>query len=280
MNAKIMAIINTSSDSFSGDGLISEAKVSARIQQAIAEGADILDIGGQSTRPGAKLVDEHEEMKRAIPAIRRARELTYLPISIDTFNPVVAEAAVAAGATIINDVHGCEDAAMIDVVVKTGADIVVMHSRGTPATMAKMTDYPHGVVHEVREFFKQRTDALLAAGVSPKRIIIDPGIGFAKTAQQSFELTHALDDFKTLGFRILYGHSRKGFLGRALMNDDDEELIPVEQRLNATTAASTYALLQGVDIIRVHDVQVAVEVRRIVECIEDPSLVSKTVALL
>jgi dihydropteroate synthase len=272
MNAKIMAIINTSSDSFSGDGLMSEAKVLARIQQALAEGADILDIGGQSTRPGAKLIDEHEEMKRAIPAIRTARELTYLPISIDTFKPVVAEAAVAAGATIINDIHGCEDDAMIEVVVKTGADIVVMHSRGTPETMAKMTDYPKGVVNEVMEFFKQRTDKLLAAGVSPKRIIIDPGVGFAKTSQQSFELTSALDDFKRLGFRVLYGHSRKGFLGTALA-DKEGESLPVEQRLNATTAASTYALLHGVDIIRVHDVQAAMEARRIVECIEAPSSV-------
>lgn len=272
MTAKIMAIINASPDSFSGDGLMSEAKALARIKQVIAEGADILDIGGQSTRPGAKLVDEHEEMKRAIPIIRMARELTYLPISIDTFKPAVAEAAVAAGATIINDIHGCEDEAMIDVVVKTGAEIVVMHSRGTPETMTKMVDYPDGVVNEVMEFFKQRTDKLVAAGVPARRIIIDPGIGFAKTAQQSFELTRALDDFKRLGFQILYGHSRKGFLGKALL-DEEGESLPIEQRLNATTTASTYALLHGAAILRVHDVQAAMEARRILECIEDPSLI-------
>lgn len=267
-----MAIINTSPDSFSGDGISRDTEISSRIKQAILDGADIFDIGGQSTRPGAEIISEREEIERTVPVIQMARKLTYFPISIDTFKPAVAEAAVAAGATIINDIHGCEDEAMIDVVVKNAVEIVVMHSRGTPETMGKMTDYPKGVVNEVMEFLRQRTDKLMAAGVSRQRIIIDPGIGFAKTAKQSFELTRALDELKSLGFRVLYGHSRKSFIGKALADDSGEQL-PVELRLNATSVLSTHALLHGVDILRVHDVQTACEVRRIVDCINDPSQV-------
>lgn len=271
MRTKIIAIINTSPDSFSGDGMSSDALIEKRIEQAINEGADILDIGGQSTRPGAEIISEADEIARVVPAIRRARELTDMPISVDTFKPAVAEAALRAGATILNDIHGGEDQAMVELVKSHDADLVVMHSRGMPDTMSQLTDYPDGVVEAVMEFLKQRTDALIEAGVKPEKIIIDPGIGFAKTAAQSFELTKSLDRCMSLGFRVLYGASRKSFIGKALANEAGEPL-PVEERLSATTATTTYACLQGVAIIRVHDVKAAVEARRIVACINEPSL--------
>lgn len=272
MTTKIMAIINTSPESFSGDGVSDGAAIKARIGQAIDDGADILDIGGQSTRPGAEIIGEAEEIERVIPAIRIARELTDLPISIDTFKPAVAEAALQAGASIVNDIHGGEDPAIIALVKRYDAEMVVMHSRGTPDTMSTLTDYPNGVVREVLDFLKIRTDEIIAAGVKPEKIIIDPGIGFAKTAAQSFELTGALAQFKSLGFRVFYGASRKSFIGKALA-DENGEPTPADLRLSATIATTTYALLQGVAIIRVHDIKAAADARRIVACINDPSLV-------
>lgn len=271
MNTKIMAIINTSPESFSGDGVIDENGIKLRIQQAVSEGADMLDIGGQSTRPGARIISEAEEIERVLPAIKVAREITDLPISVDTFKPAVAEAALKAGATILNDIHGGEDAKIVELAKQYGTDFVVMHSRGTPETMGAMVEYPDGVVDEVMNFLKIRTDQIVAAGVSREKIIIDPGIGFAKTAAQSFELTQALNKFKTLGFRVLYGASRKSFLGKALA-DESGELLPANRRLNATIVTTTQALLQDIDIIRVHDVQAAVQSRRIVDCIKNPSL--------
>lgn len=272
MNTKIMAIINTSPDSFSGDGSSDETQIADHIERALADGADVLDIGGQSTRPGAAVISEEEEIAKTIPAIRIARGLTDLPISIDTFKPAVAEAALDAGATIVNDIHGGENPEIIEIVARYGCEVVVMHSRGTSETMSSLTDYPDGVVNEVIDFLKKRTSQFIAAGVSAERIIIDPGIGFAKTAAQSFELTSALGQFKQLGFRILYGASRKSFIGKALA-DKTGEPLPVNERQNATTVTTAYALMQGVDIIRVHDVRSAVQARHIIACIQGPSLV-------
>lgn len=269
---KIMAIINTSPDSFSGDGLASPDEIRARIQRAISEGADILDIGGQSTRPGATVISSDEEIAKTVPAIQLARSLTDMPISIDTFKPAVAEAALKAGVAILNDIHGGEDQRIVELAAKYQAEIVVMHSRGTPETMSGLTDYPNGVVSEVLDFLKQRTDQIIAAGVAKDKIIIDPGIGFAKTAAQSFELTKALDEFSALEFRVLYGASRKSFLGKALA-DKSGEPLPADQRLSATIATTAYALQHGAAILRVHDVRAAVEARRIIACIETPSLV-------
>lgn len=272
MLAKIMAIINTSPESFAGDGSLDEAAITRHVQTAIAEGADILDIGGQSTRPGAEVISDQEEIRRVIPAIKIARQLTDLPISVDTFKPAVAQEALEAGATILNDIHGAENEWMATLAKQYGCDLVVMHSRGTPETMSKLTDYSNGVVHEVIDFLRERTDRLVAYGVAPEKIIIDPGIGFAKTAAQSFELTQRLTELKQLGFRVLYGASRKSFLGKALA-DEAGELLPASERLSATMVTTVVALRQGVDIIRVHDVAPAVQARRIIECITDPTLV-------
>lgn len=268
-SAQIMAIINTSPDSFSGDGIAATNtdQLRSHIQTAIAHGADILDIGGQSTRPGAEIISEQEEIARIVPAMTLARLLTpTIPISIDTFKPAVAEAAFAAGATILNDITGFRDPAMIAFAKTTGCDIIVMHMRGTPQTMSTLTDYPNGVVAEVKAYFKKRTGELIAAGIMPEKIILDPGIGFAKTAAQSFELTAHLADLHALGFRLLYGASNKSFIGKALAQNN--VIAPVEDRMVGTVAVQTAALLGGASILRVHDVAKAVQTRTIVEALQ------------
>lgn len=263
---KIMAIINTSPDSFSGDGIeaTNTAAIRQRIEAAIAEGADILDIGGQSTRPGAKIIDEQTEISRVVPVIKLARELSAdIPISIDSFKPEVAQAALEAGATMLNDITGFSDPAMVRLAAKTQGDIVVMHMRGTPETMSSLTDYPDGVVQSVMSFFKTRTAELQKAGIAAERIIIDPGIGFAKTMEQSFELTYRLQELTALGFRVLYGASNKSFIGKVLGKPGVP--APIEERAVGTVAVQTQAMLAGAAIIRVHDVKAAVQTRTIVE---------------
>lgn len=267
MSVQIMAIINTSPDSFAGDGLDvdDQAAVKERIQTALDDGADILDIGGQSTRPGADIIDEAEEMKRVLPVIQLARQLTNKPISVDTFKPLVAKVALEAGANIVNDIHGCDNPQMIKLVAQAGCDVVIMHSRGTPQTMSKLTNYPKGVVEEVKAFFKERTQELIKAGIDATKIIIDPGIGFAKTAPQSYELTHNLAEFTTLGFRLLYGASNKSFIGKALAKNDQP--APIEERAVGTVVVQSFAMLSGANIIRVHNVKAAIQARAVVEAL-------------
>lgn len=265
MPIQIMAIINTSPDSFSGDGISSDStmELTAHIQAAIDEGADILDIGGQSTRPGAVIISEPEEIRRVIPAIRIAHKLTSLPISVDTFKPAVAKAALDAGATIINDITGCQNLKMIEVIKNAGCQVVIMHTRGTPETMSSLVDYPNGVVSEVKNFLLGQAEKLVRTGIKKENIILDPGIGFAKTAAQSFELTKHLDEFTHSGYRVLYGASNKSFLGKALAQNG--EIAPVSERAVATTVVQSYAMTHGVDIIRTHDVKSAVQIRTIIE---------------
>jgi len=263
-----MAIINTSPDSFSGDGLnvADEAAIRRRIVQAVNEGADILDIGGQSTRPGAEIIDESTEIERVVPVIAIARQISpTIPISIDTFKPSVGRAALDAGATMLNDISGFTDSAMVDLACEYQCDIVVMHMRGTPQTMTSLIDYPKGVVSEVEAFCAAQAHKLIEAGVAPEHIIIDPGIGFAKTAAQSFQLTKELPELSALGFRVLYGASNKSFLGKALRQGD--AIAPVEERAVATDVVNTYALLHGANILRVHNVRSAVQTRAIVTAI-------------
>lgn len=268
MSARIMAIINTSSDSFNGDGIdvANEALLRQRIEAAIAQGADMLDIGGQSTRPGANIISVEEELRRIIPAIEIARSLTDMPLSIDTFKPAVARTALAAGASIVNDIHGCEDLEMRRLVASEGAEVVIMHSRGTPHTMSGMTTYAKGVELEVKSFLLKRAKDLEKMGVKTSSIIIDPGIGFAKTAPQSFELTREIGSLVESGYRVLYGASQKSFLGKALARDGSA--APLEDRAVATVAVQFYAMLYGAAIVRVHDVQSAVQTRTILEALE------------
>lgn len=266
---KIMAIINTSPDSFAGDGLDAANKQSMRIaiQTALNEGADILDIGGQSTRPGADIISVEEEIERVVPAIKLAKEMADIPISVDTFKPVVAQAALQAGAAIVNDVRGVSDPQMVKVVKEAGCEVVVMHSRGDSKNMARLTDYPNGVVREVCDFLQQRIQALIAAGISKEKIIVDPGIGFAKSAAQSLELTRELEKIAGLGFPVLYGASQKSFLGKTL--GSEEKPASVEERVVGTVVVQAYAMQHGATIVRVHDVKSAVQIRIIINMLRN-----------
>lgn len=244
---KLMAIVNCTPDSFyDGGRYCSVDRAIAHGLRLVQEGADILDIGGESTRPGAEAVPECEEIERVIPVIKELAQ-TGLPISIDTVKPAVARLAIAAGASILNDVTGFSNPQMRQVAAENDVEMIVVHMQGTPRTMQSNPSYPDGVVTELIRFFEQRVTELVAAGIDESRIILDPGIGFGKNNAHNVEILFGLDRLKQVGFRILFGASRKSFMTR-LLNKPPQEL------LSATIAVNTIALLAQVDLIRVHDV--------------------------
>ena len=243
-----MGIVNVTPDSFSDGGrfLGIEAAVAHGLRLA-AEGADLLDIGGESTRPYATPVDADEELRRVIPVIERLVAQTNVPISIDTSKAAVARAAIAAGAEVINDVTGLEgDPEMLAVARETGAAVCAMHMRGTPQTMQDDPRYDD-VVAEIHEYLKQRRDRLLAAGIPQDQICLDPGIGFGKTHEHNLTLVQNCSRFLDLGWPLLVGHSRKGFIGKALGDKLDD-------RTAGTLGVSLALAMQGVPLLRVHDV--------------------------
>ncbi len=243
-----MGIVNVTPDSFSDGGkfLGIEAAVAHGLRLA-AEGADLLDIGGESTRPYATPVDADEELRRVIPVIERLVAQTNVPISIDTSKAAVALAAIAAGAEIINDVTGLEgDPEMLAVARETGAGVCAMHMRGTPQTMQDDPRYDD-VVAEIHHYLQQRRDALTTAGISLDRIALDPGIGFGKTHEHNLTLVQNCSRFLDLGCPLLVGHSRKGFIGKALGDKNVD-------RTAGTLGVSLALALQGVPLLRVHDV--------------------------
>lgn len=259
----IMAILNVTPDSFSDGGLHSTTdlrQLEETIKQFIADGATIIDIGGQSTRPNAELISPSEELKRVVPAIKMIRSLpeaAKVAISIDTFYAEVARAAVNAGADLINDISaGLLDPDMLPTAAELGKTVILMHMRGNPHTMTKLTKYPFGVVDGVAHELSQRVQAALNAGIPPWRIVLDPGVGFAKTQQQNLELLRRLNDLRNLsttgiqlgGYPWLLGTSRKGFVGK-ITNAPDPS-----QRLMGTAATVTASIAGGADIVRVHDV--------------------------
>ncbi|MDQ4065271.1 MAG: dihydropteroate synthase, partial [Actinomycetota bacterium] len=211
-------------------------------------GAGIIDVGGESTRPGAEPVPVEEELRRVVPVIEALARDADVPISIDTRKPAVAEAAIDAGATIVNETSGEElDPAMDKVIASTGAGIIVMHSRGTPATMRELTDYDD-VVADVAAFLQQRAGELESIGVPHDAIAIDPGFGFAKDAGQSLTMLRRFEEFVALGYPVLAGTSRKSFIGAVL---DTEE----SDRLEGTAVTAALAVAKGARIVRVHDVK-------------------------
>jgi dihydropteroate synthase len=243
----MMGIVNVTPDSFSDGGrfLVEDAAVEQALRLA-EEGADILDIGGESTRPASDPVDEAEELRRVIPVIKRLAAQLPIPISVDTNKAEVARQALQAGARIVNDVAGLRDAEMVDVCRQSRCGIVCMHMQGTPQTMQVDPQYKD-VVAEIREFFAERLQTLAGAGIDPQRIALDPGVGFGKTAQHNMQILSSICDFQELGRPVLIGHSRKRFLQKVIGRTVDE-------RLFGTIGVSVALAHQQVDIIRVHDV--------------------------
>jgi dihydropteroate synthase len=249
----IMGIVNVTPDSFSDGGQFFDAAAAvAQAMQLVADGADLLDIGGESTRPYSEPVEVDEELQRVIPVVEKLAAQSSIPLSIDTRKAAVARAGVGAGAEIINDVTGLTgDPEMIKVAIETGAGVCAMHMQGTPQTMQDNPTYID-VVAEIREYLRERRDALLAAGVAHDRICLDPGIGFGKTHEHNITLTQHCHEFHELGCPLLVGHSRKGFLGK-LIGDKEAD------RTNATVGAALGLAVQGVQIVRVHDVRPVLE---------------------
>lgn len=247
-SSKIMGILNITPDSFSdGGSLMSEEAVTTLIRKMLDAGVDILDVGGESTRPFADPVSEEEELARVIPVIECIRKITELPISIDTTKAAVAEKALAAGATIVNDISALRhDPDMLRVVKKYDGPLIIMHMQGSPGTMQVAPRYDD-VISEILEFFKERINWLTGNGVAKDRIVIDPGIGFGKTVVHNLMILKNISRFKESGCPVLIGHSRKSFIGKILD-------LTVDQRDCATAMLSLHCAMAGADIIRVHDV--------------------------
>ncbi len=255
----LMGILNVTPDSFSDGGRY--ANTSAAVEQArdlIAQGADLLDIGGESTRPYAEPVSAQEELRRVIPVVEAICQETDIPVSIDTSKAAVAQAAIAAGAEVINDVTGLEgDPEMIPLAAETGAGVCAMHMQGRPQTMQDNPAYDH-VVAEIETYLAARRDALLDTGIEPAKICLDPGIGFGKTHQHNLDLLAGCGVFHRLGMPLLVGHSRKGFIGK-LLGDAKAD------RTAGTIGVSVALATQAVQILRVHDVRPVREALRLFE---------------
>ena len=256
----IMGILNVTPDSFSDGGQFSDpTQAIARGLKMVDEGADILDVGGESTRPGAAAVDEAAELRRVLPVVGALVARTHCLISVDTSKAGVARAALVAGAHIINDVSAATwDAAMPEVVVEFQAGLVLMHCQGRPQTMQHAPHYAD-VVAEVRDFLTERLDVLTAAGLPSENMVIDPGIGFGKMLEHNLELLRHLARLVALGRPVLIGVSRKSMLGKLTGRDQSE------QRLAAGLAAQTVAVLRGARIIRTHDVAAARDAARVAD---------------
>ncbi len=257
---EIMGILNVTPDSFSDGGRY--GSVSAAVEQALTlvnEGAAIIDIGGESTRPGAPEVSTEEECARVIPVIEAlTRSNPELVISIDTSKPEVAEKAIAAGAKIINDVTGFRDRGMITLAAQTGAGLVVMHMQGTPRTMQASPEYDD-VVEEIRNFFAKRHVSFIEAGIDPETIVYDPGIGFGKTQEHNLLLLKHLDKLAVESRPLLLGVSRKSFIGKAIGSE------AIEDRDWPTVAITSHARELGVPLHRVHNVKPNYEALRMTE---------------
>jgi dihydropteroate synthase len=269
----VMGILNVTPDSFSGDGLLKGPDwVEAALEQARrfkAAGAHLLDVGGESTRPGAEPVPAEEEMRRVLPVIRRLAEEGLGPISIDTYKAEVARAAVEAGADLINDVWAMRaDPAMAETAAELGVPIVLMDNRSRRDAVVRdprLGARYEGAVQEdivaaVKAHLQERVQAARAAGIPPYRIILDPGLGFGKTVAQNLELIDRLGELRELGFPILVGPSRKSFIGYTLN-------LPPEERLEGTAAVVALCIARGADIVRVHDVQAMARVARMADAI-------------
>ncbi|MFN7161796.1 MAG: dihydropteroate synthase [Fimbriimonadales bacterium] len=259
----VMGVLNATPDSFYDGGRYTALDAAlARAEQMLADGADILDIGGESTRPGATPVPEAEEMRRVIPLIEAiAARFPNAVLSVDTTKSRVAQRALQAGACIINDISGATfDPHMLAVAAQSGAQVALMHIQGAPQTMQQNPTY-HDVVAEVRDALASHAQRAIDAGVPPSHIWLDPGIGFGKTVQHNLELLRGLPQLRALGYPILIGTSRKSFIGHILGG------LPPDERLEGTLATLALAVAWGADIVRVHDVKEAVRAVRVADAL-------------
>ncbi len=244
----IMGVLNVTPDSFSDGGKFSNVEEAVAHGMRMAEeGADIIDIGGESTRPGSASISVDEELGRVIPVIEELVKITEIPISIDTSKPEVAEAGIDAGASMINDITGLADERMMKLAAERDVPVVIMHMSGTPTDMQKDPNYDD-VVYDIIDIFMERVARAVEQGVSRNNIIIDPGIGFGKTLDHNLQILKRLSEFKILGLPILVGASRKSFIGKLQGTDEDE-------RLEGSVAAAIISAMNGADIVRVHDVK-------------------------
>lgn len=260
--AYIMGVLNLTPDSFFDGRMFPEPE--AAVQHAFrmeAEGADIIDLGGESTRPGAQAVPLKEEFRRVLPVLKRLSGRLKVPISIDTYKSEVAERCIQCGAEMVNDISGLYfDPRMKEIVARHQVPVIVMHMKGTPRDMQKDPQY-RDLIGEILSFFRESISRADAAGVPADKIIIDPGIGFGKSFAHNLDILKGLESFKVLGKPIMVGVSRKSFLGKILD-------LPVDERLEGSIAAALYAVLRGANIVRVHDVAATVRALRTVEAIQ------------
>lgn len=269
----VMGIINATPDSFSGDGLLSaDETIDRAVRQAhqfVADGADILDIGGESTRPGSEPITPEEELARVIPVIEAIRAQLNTPISIDSYRAIVAQKALNAGANWVNDVWGLRmDKAMATVVAKADCPVVIMHNRSKPKDVSQEKNLGgryvgvkyHNLIVDIRQELQESIDIALNAGVKRENIILDPGVGFGKTVEQNLQIIRELDQFKTMGFPILLGTSRKSFIGYTLD-------LPPDDRVEGTAVTVTIGIDRGADIVRVHDVKQMIRIAKMSDAI-------------
>ncbi|HYZ46765.1 MAG TPA: dihydropteroate synthase [Actinomycetota bacterium] len=257
----VMGVLNVTPDSFSDGGAWFDPRRAVdHALEMVDRGADIVDVGGESTRPGASDVPEPEELRRVLPVVEALVAAVDVPVSIDTRKASVAQRALDAGATIVNDTGGEESDRAIDPVVAAGgAAVVVMHARGNPVTMRSLTDYAD-VTGDVTRWLRGRAQDLEAAGVDRRSIVLDPGFGFAKTPPQNLELLNRLSEVTDLGYPVLVGTSRKTFIGEVLD-------LPTDERIEGTMASVVWAISQGAHIVRVHDVGPMVRAARMADAI-------------
>lgn len=254
----VMGILNITPDSFSDGGqFFTSLKAVQRAREMVEEGAQIIDVGGESSRPGAQPLNVEEEIKRIIPVIKELGKKISIPISIDTSKPAVAEEAIDCGASIVNDITALRgDPKMAQLISRKQVKVILMHMQGLPRTMQKNPSYQN-VVAEINDFFSERMEYAGQQNISQDRIILDPGIGFGKTLEHNLEILRHLDVFKQRGFSLCLGVSRKAFIGQILD-------LPVQERLEGSLAAAVWGAVCGIDILRVHDVKATVRALKVI----------------
>ncbi|HCI29644.1 MAG TPA: dihydropteroate synthase [Fervidobacterium sp.] len=261
-HTNVMGIINITPDSFYPGSRVNEKQLLSRTEKMIREGVEIVDLGGESTKPGADVVPFEEEVKRVIPAVKTIRAHFDVPISVDTYKSELAKIALEEGANIINDISALRmDEHMASVVAHYGCPVILMHMKGTPKTMQQSPQYDD-VINEIIDFFRGRIEFATNKGIRQENIVLDPGIGFGKTLEHNLTILKRIDEFKSLRFPLLVGASRKSMIGMILD-------LPAEERLNGTLAITAYCAMHDIDIVRVHDVKENVEIIRIIEAIKN-----------